>query len=915
LGFSGEGQTMNMQERSAPDLRLLKSLAPDGWRTPPAEFLELLPVAIYACDAAARILWFNSRAADLWGRTPRAGDDSELYCGSYKLYFDGHLTAHEQTPMAEVLRTGVPIRGVEGRLERPDGSHVWVVVHITPVENEEGKIIGAINCFHERATGGRLETTDARPEDWLRARDDRLAACYEHVGAGIVEVDEAGRMLRVNRQLCELTGYSAPELLGRTIFQETLPDDVDIDLQHFRRQLAGEIDRYAIEKRIARKDGGHFWAAVTSSSVRDAAGRFLYAVRVQHDISDRKVAEQALARRMDEQAALFEFSDRLQHVASLQQVYDVALDAILRTLDCQRASLLLFDRSDVMRFVAWRGLSDAYRQAVEGHSPWIRDDKNPRPAYFENIETSDLSDALKKTITREGISAVAFIPIQQDGQLVGKFTAYYNAPHRFSAPEVDVALTLARQLGFSIAGLKAEQARCAAERGALQLVSIVESSDDAIISKDLDGVIQTWNAAAEHLFGYTAEEAVGQPVTMLIPAERQDEEPGILARIRRGERIHHYETVRQRKDGSLVDISLTVSPVRDESGRIVGASKIARDITERKEVQLKLQQSEQRLQELLAAIPAAIYTTDAAGKVTYFNQAAADLAGRAPTLGSDEWCVTWKLYNPDGTPLPHNECPMAVALKEGRTIRNAEAVAERPDGTRVPFIPFPTPLRDASGRVVGAINMLVDISERRQAETQQRLLLNELNHRTKNNMQMLQSLLYTAAKKARSDEARQVLDEATGRVAAMASAQRVLYGTTDASRFAATEFLHAVCQTFQQTLPPDVNIVSEEANGVLSNDIAMPLALILNELLTNAVKHGITDRTRQTVRVGLTEKGGEFEMFVEDDGPGFDLDAVRKGSSGLQLVLGLARQLQGTFHVVRRPSSRAVLRFSAGATP
>jgi two-component sensor histidine kinase len=209
----------------------------------------------------------------------------------------------------------------------------------------------------------------------------------------------------------------------------------------------------------------------------------------------------------------------------------------------------------------------------------------------------------------------------------------------------------------------------------------------------------------------------------------------------------------------------------------------------------------------------------------------------------------------------------------------------------------------------------VDISERRQAETQQRLLLNELNHRTKNNMQMLQSLLYTAAKKARSDEARQVLDEATGRVAAMASAQRVLYGTTDASRFAATEFLHAVCQTFQQTLPPDVNIVSEEANGVLSNDIAMPLALILNELLTNAVKHGITDRTRQTVRVGLTEKGGEFEMFVEDDGPGFDLDAVRKGSSGLQLVLGLARQLQGTFHVVRRPSSRAVLRFSAGATP
>jgi PAS domain S-box-containing protein len=643
-------------------------------------------------------------------------------------------------------------------------------------------------------------------------------------------------------------------------------------------------------------------------------GRFLYAVRVQHDITDRKIAEQALARRMDEQAALFEFSERLQHVASVRQVYEVALDAIVRALDCKRASILLFDRSGVMRFVAWRGLSDEYRQAVEGHSPWTRDERNPRPVYFEDIEGSSLSDALKDTIAREGIGAAAFIPIQEGGRLIGNFMAYYDTPRRISDPEADVALTLARQLGFSIARLKADDARRAAEQDSLQLVSIVESSDDAIISKGLDGVIQTWNAAAEHLFGYTAEEAVGQPVTMLIPADRQDEEPGILARIRRGERVRHYETVRRRKDGSPVDISLTVSPVRDGSGRVVGASKIARDITERKQTQLKLQESEQRLQELLAAIPAAIYTTDAAGKITYFNQAAVDLAGRTPILGSDEWCVSWKLYNPDGTPLPHDQCPMAIALKEGRSIRNAEAIAERPDGARIPFIPFPTPLRDASGKIVGAINMLVDISQRKQAETQLHLLLNELNHRTKNNMQMLQSLLFSAAKKAKSGEARQVLDDASGRVAAMAAAQRVLYGTTDASRFAAQEFLHAVCQTVQQTLPPDVKIVCQTGSGVLSNDVAMPLALILNELLTNAVKHGVRDRTNAMVRVSLRQEDDEFQLIVEDDGDGFDLDAVRQGSSGLQLVLGLARQLHGTFQVMRTPSSRAVLRFSTDRT-
>ena len=124
--------------------------------------------------------------------------------------------------------------------------------------------------------------------------------------------------------------------------------------------------------------------------------------------------------------------------------------------------------------------------------------------------------------------------------------------------------------------------RWRADETAQLLASIVESSDDAIISKDLDGVIVSWNKSAERLFGYTAAEIIGKPVTVLIPEDRLDEEPHILERIRRGERVDHYETLRQRKDGRLINISLTVSPVKDDDGRIVGASKIARDITERK---------------------------------------------------------------------------------------------------------------------------------------------------------------------------------------------------------------------------------------------------------------------------------------------------------------------------------------------
>ncbi|HJR22603.1 MAG TPA: PAS domain S-box protein, partial [Dongiaceae bacterium] len=114
------------------------------------------------------------------------------------------------------------------------------------------------------------------------------------------------------------------------------------------------------------------------------------------------------------------------------------------------------------------------------------------------------------------------------------------------------------------------------ERDLWRLAAIIESNEDAIISKSLDGIITSWNSGAERLFGYTAAEAIGQPVTMLIPPERIDEEPGILARIRRGERIEHYDTVRRRKDGSAIDISLTVSPIKDSGGTIIGASKIAR---------------------------------------------------------------------------------------------------------------------------------------------------------------------------------------------------------------------------------------------------------------------------------------------------------------------------------------------------
>jgi PAS domain S-box-containing protein len=163
-----------------------------------------------------------------------------------------------------------------------------------------------------------------------------------------------------------------------------------------------------------------------------------------------------------------------------------------------------------------------------------------------------------------------------------------------------------------------------------RLAAIVTSSDDAIISKTLDGVIVTWNEAATRIFGYTAAEAIRRPITMLIPPERLDEEPAILARLRRGDRVDHYETVRVRKDGTRVDISLTISPVRNSAGEVVGASKIARDITQQKRAEDALRVSNERFRLMANATPVLMWIADGSKSRTWFNKGWLEFTGRAP---------------------------------------------------------------------------------------------------------------------------------------------------------------------------------------------------------------------------------------------------------------------------------------------
>src|ERR1041385_2848174 len=162
------------------------------------------------------------------------------------------------------------------------------------------------------------------------------------------------------------------------------------------------------------------------------------------------------------------------------------------------------------------------------------------------------------------------------------------------------------------------------------LAALIESADDAIISKTLDGIITSWNQGAQRIFGYTADEVIGKSVTILIPAGYLDEEPAILARLRAGDRIEHYETVRQRKDGTLIDISLTVSPIRGPNGIIIGASKIARDITEQRQARKALDEASERLKLALAASRLGDWSWDPKTDVLTMSETAAAIFGIDP---------------------------------------------------------------------------------------------------------------------------------------------------------------------------------------------------------------------------------------------------------------------------------------------
>jgi PAS domain S-box-containing protein len=396
---------------------------------------------------------------------------------------------------------------------------------------------------------------------------------------------------------------------------------------------------------------------------------------------------------------LYQLLLSLTRAKTLEDVYESAIASLLTSTAADRAAILMFDEAGIMRFRAWRNLSQPYRDAVTGHTPWPAGTPNAEPVSVPDVALDPNFSPYWHLLFREGIRSLAFIPLQLNAGLFGKLMIYCHEPHEWTPAELDLSRVIAHHVALVLEQKRAELAREASDqllttildnsgtvisrkdvhgryllvnrlfqdlfhveadvigktdydifppeiaarfqendRKALaagapisveetvpqedglhtyisvkfpiqdldgrvagvcgiatditdrqklevshrRLAAVVESSYDAIITKDPNGIMTSWNKGAEELLGYTAAETLGRPVSMLAPENRRDEMQQILARIVRGERVEHFETKRQTKDGRILDVSLTVSPIRDREGRIVGASKILRDITQRK---------------------------------------------------------------------------------------------------------------------------------------------------------------------------------------------------------------------------------------------------------------------------------------------------------------------------------------------
>ena len=442
------------------------------------------------------------------------------------------------------IQTGTSYQSVHRLCRAADSEYRWHHARAEPLRDGEGRIVQWYGLSVDIDEGKKAEDRLRRSEAYL-AEAQRLSHTGTWVSDGalttVYNSEENYRIWGVD----PLQGLPSRDAMWQRIH----PDDRGRVWEEVQEAVRQKRD-YAGEFRIVLPDGTIKYLDVTAHHRFSARGEVVEILRTNVDVTEGKRAERALRESEAKTRRLVDANIIGIFIWDFEGRIIEANDAFLRMVGYDREALA----SGRLR---WTELTP----------PEWRDSDERRLAELKL--TGSLQPFEKEYFGKEG----SRVPV-----LIGVAT-FEEGGNQGVAFVLDLT----------------ERKR--AEQAAEHLASIVESSDDAIVSKDLDGIIRTWNCGAERLFGYKAAEVIGRPITILIPPDRLDEEPGILARIRRGEPVDHFETVRRHKDGSLIDISLTVSPTRDAKGAIVGASKIARDITERKRAEQALRESEAKLRD------------------------------------------------------------------------------------------------------------------------------------------------------------------------------------------------------------------------------------------------------------------------------------------------------------------------------
>jgi PAS domain S-box-containing protein len=394
---------------------------------------------------------------------------------------------------------------------------------------------------------------------------------FEQLVAGVRDyaiflLDRQGIIRSWNAGAERIKGYRAEEILGQSFARFYPPEAADRPARHLR--VAAETGRVEDEGWRIRKDGSRFWASIVITALRDPSGELRGFLKITRDLTDRKQAEETARRLFQEEAA--------------RQAAEAAAHEAQRTQHEERRQreqwrVTLSSIGDAVIVTDTHGHITFLNPVAEELTGWPAREAVGQP--LENVfrivneETRQPVEDPVSRVLREGVTvglANHTVLLARDGREVPIDDS--GAPIRGEEGIISGVVLVFRDV---------TEARRAIE-ARLYLGAIVESSDDAILGMNLDGVIVSWNKAAERLYGYRAEEIIGKPLSLLVSPDHPDELPNLLERLKRGERIEHFETVRVRKDGGRLDVSLTFSPIKNAEGRIIGISKTARDITERK---------------------------------------------------------------------------------------------------------------------------------------------------------------------------------------------------------------------------------------------------------------------------------------------------------------------------------------------